>query len=70
MMALVLSETQAEAVREENRAQSVAKTREAAELLASHQDGGKDDSEHYYLQIADQRGKPIDLPTEERKVCY
>ena len=29
-----------------------------------------DDNERYYLQIADHRGKSIDLPEEERKVKY
>ena len=27
-----------------------------------------DDNSNYYLQIADQSGKPLDLPKEERKV--
>ena len=26
------------------------------------------EDDHYYLQIADQTGKPLDLPREERKV--
>ena len=30
--------------------------------------GGLDDSENYYVQIADQSGKPLDMPTGERKV--
>ena len=65
-MALCLNESQAEAIQAQNRMDSVAKTREAAEILAAKDEGPNDD--HYYLQIADQKGKPIDLPDEERKV--
>ena len=68
MMAVCLSQTEAEARLQEQQVSSVAKTRKAAELLSAKEDSSHEDMPEYYLQIADQNGKVIDLPKEERKV--
>ena len=47
IMAICLSETEAEARRHQNEMDRVAKTREAAELLSAKEDGNDDDSVLY-----------------------
>ncbi|XP_064598397.1 NEDD8 ultimate buster 1-like [Liolophura sinensis] len=67
MMAVCLTETEAEARLGQERVRKVAKTREAAELLSDKVRDDEDPNSGYYLQVADQTGKPLDLPKEERK---
>ncbi len=68
IMTICLSESEVEARRKDEEVKRVAKTREAAEYLSQYDEGGENDNSNYYLQIADQTGKRIDLPKEERKV--
>lgn len=64
LMALVLVETAAESHDREKQEVELCKIREDADLLSSVD---TDDPRGYYMQIADQTGKPIPLPKEERK---
>ncbi|XP_046345858.2 NEDD8 ultimate buster 1-like [Haliotis rufescens] len=64
VMAVRLSVAEAEAHRQQKQASNVAKTREAAELLTTKIDSEEDD---FDIQIADQSGKPLQLPLEEKK---
>ena len=50
IMAICLSETEAEARRHQNEVDRVAKTREAAELLSAKEDGNDDDSVLYNIR--------------------
>ncbi|ELU11079.1 hypothetical protein CAPTEDRAFT_227081 [Capitella teleta] len=60
---MVLCQTKAvESVKDDDQ-KKVHKTREAAEVLSNIED----ESDDYYVQIADQNGKSLNLPTEERK---
>lgn len=64
LMALILEETAAESQDRERQELELCKIREDADLLSS---ADTDDPRRYYMQIADQTGKPIALPAEERK---
>jgi len=63
VMALCLSAPEANAVEQQQQASKLSRMREAAELFNSHED----DDSHYSIQIADQSGRPLDLPRDERK---
>lgn len=65
LMALVLVETADEARDRERQEVELNKIREDAGLLSSVD--SDDPSSRYYMQIADQSGKPINLPLAERK---
>ncbi|XP_071792301.1 NEDD8 ultimate buster 1-like [Asterias amurensis] len=68
VMVICLSETEIEARGREKQATNLIKTKEAAAILAKRKDGGSSGSrERYFLQIADQTGKPIDIPDDERE---
>ncbi|XP_064646683.1 NEDD8 ultimate buster 1-like [Lineus longissimus] len=63
VMAIFLSESEAEARRREGEVSQLSKTRAAAELLSKKEKEQGDP----YMQIADQSGKTLNLPDEERK---
>ncbi|XP_013387690.1 NEDD8 ultimate buster 1 [Lingula anatina] len=65
VMAICLTEAEAEARVQQEQLLKVSRTREAAEILASKDDAG--DGHEPFLQIADQAGKSLQLPPEERK---
>lgn len=69
VMVLVLSQSSSESElqqkQEEETRASVSQTRQAAEALSNRKDNFKDD--HYFLEINDQEGRPIQLPESERK---
>lgn len=65
LMALVLVETADEARERERQEVELNKIREDAGLLSSVD--SDDPSSRYYMQIADQTGKPISLPLAEKK---
>ncbi|XP_033114770.1 NEDD8 ultimate buster 1-like [Anneissia japonica] len=62
VMVIMLTASELEANEEEAKKMRLARTKEVAEVLAKRK---KDDHERYHLQIADQTGKPINLPEEE-----
>ncbi|XP_041374980.1 NEDD8 ultimate buster 1-like [Gigantopelta aegis] len=64
IMVIQLAHSEVEAQRQEDEMLDVVKTRKAAELLSSRIDTDDDDFE---VQIADQSGRPLQLPVEERK---
>ncbi|KAK3088676.1 hypothetical protein FSP39_022249 [Pinctada imbricata] len=64
MMCLVLTETEAESARKEAELNHLMSTRQAAELLS---DRAEKDDDAFGIQIADQSGRPLQLPAEERK---
>ncbi|KAK6165392.1 hypothetical protein SNE40_022327 [Patella caerulea] len=64
IMTVLLSVTETEAGLKQREAEQVMKTREAAELLSSR--AAIDDTE-FDVQIADQTGRPLKLPKEEKK---
>ncbi|XP_062613974.1 NEDD8 ultimate buster 1-like [Saccostrea cucullata] len=64
MMCLCLSVSEAEAARKEDEVLQMMNTRQAAELLSNKV--GKDDYD-VNIQIADQSGRPLQLPPEEKK---
>ncbi|XP_022098382.1 NEDD8 ultimate buster 1-like [Acanthaster planci] len=68
VMVICLSQSEVEARRREEQASKLVKTKEAAAILAKRKEGGhRSHSEQYFLQIADQTGKAIDLPDSERE---
>jgi len=63
-MALCLSAAEADTTdQQQHQSAHVARTRQAAEWISSHEDDGSG----YFAQISDQTGRPVDLPPEERK---
>ncbi|XP_038047872.1 NEDD8 ultimate buster 1-like isoform X2 [Patiria miniata] len=68
VLVICLSQSEREARQREERASQLVKTKEAAAILAKRKDGGhRSRGDQYFLQIADQTGKPIDLPDSERE---
>ncbi|XP_074663116.1 NEDD8 ultimate buster 1-like [Tubulanus polymorphus] len=67
VMAICLSESEVEMRQEEEDMFTVQKTKAAAELLSNKKRNEGDPEEEYFMQIADQTGKPINLPPDERK---
>lgn len=65
IMVLQLSVTEAEAAKRQDDMNKLMSTRQAAELLSSKVES--DDDNLYDVQIADQSGRPLNLPKEERK---
>uniref|UniRef100_A0A0K8RMC1 Putative adaptor protein nub1 n=1 Tax=Ixodes ricinus TaxID=34613 RepID=A0A0K8RMC1_IXORI len=65
LLALFLTETVQESLEKERKEMELNKIREDADLLSSVD--ADDPDNRYYMQIADQTGKPIPLPVEERK---
>ncbi|XP_072034436.1 NEDD8 ultimate buster 1-like [Amphiura filiformis] len=65
VMVICLSEGEMEARSQEEQASRLARTKDAAQALANR----KEDSDHdnYFIQIADQDGKPLELPDGERR---
>lgn len=64
VMVVILSATEAEVVQHEQNVSAVSKTREAAELLSARAEA---DDDTFDVQIADQKGRPLALPKEEKK---
>ncbi|KAK7498565.1 hypothetical protein BaRGS_00010225 [Batillaria attramentaria] len=64
VMVVVLSATEAEVIQHEHNVSAVSRTREAAELLSAR--AGEDD-DTFDVQIADQKGRPLALPKEEKR---
>lgn len=62
MMGLCLSVTQAEAAKQQEDVNRMMDTRKAAELLSD-----KAETDDYDIQIADQSGRPLNLPSAEKK---
>ncbi|XP_076350640.1 NEDD8 ultimate buster 1-like isoform X3 [Tachypleus tridentatus] len=65
VMALVLSVTQKEVMEKEDQELKLQRTREDAEFLSSLDID--DQASNQYLQVADQNGKVLQLPQQERK---
>ncbi|CAH1788889.1 unnamed protein product [Owenia fusiformis] len=65
VMAICLSETETEARLQQQQMDKFNQTKQAAELLAGTTQSS--DGDDYYLQIADQSGKSLNLPKEERQ---
>ncbi|KAL3854064.1 hypothetical protein ACJMK2_013345 [Sinanodonta woodiana] len=65
LLLLCLSVTEAEASRQQEQISQLMETRHAAELLSARAENEDDDE--YSVQIADQSGRPLQLPPEERK---
>ncbi|CAG5123212.1 unnamed protein product [Candidula unifasciata] len=63
VMAMLMSSSDTKIAQKEAELIEVEKTRHAAELLSSRED----DDEDFDIQIADQTGKPLMLPKEEKK---
>ncbi|GFR78199.1 NEDD8 ultimate buster 1-like [Elysia marginata] len=63
IMAIVMTSSEAQIARKEAEVAEVEKTRQTAELLSAR----GDDDEDFDIQIADQNGKPLALPAEEKK---
>uniref|UniRef100_A0A0B7AFM1 UBA domain-containing protein n=1 Tax=Arion vulgaris TaxID=1028688 RepID=A0A0B7AFM1_9EUPU len=63
VMAMVMSTTDAAVAEKEADAIEVERTRQAAELLSSRED----DDEDFDIQIADQNGRSLQLPKEEKR---
>ncbi|ESP03187.1 hypothetical protein LOTGIDRAFT_224600 [Lottia gigantea] len=64
IMTVLLSVTELEAVQKEKQVEDVNKTRKAAELLSVR---AANDDTKYDVQIADQSGRPLKLPKEEKQ---
>lgn len=64
ILVLCLSDVEVSVIEKEDHLSQIAKTRQAAELVAGY-DG--DDSNVYQLQIADQNGKILNIPKDEKK---
>lgn len=65
LLALILAESAADLLEKEKKVVELKTIREDTALLSSVD--GDDPDSRYYVQIADQTGKPIPLPEEERK---
>ncbi|XP_071489465.1 NEDD8 ultimate buster 1-like [Diadema antillarum] len=69
VMVICLSQSEVEARKQEDQRNRLERTKEAAKILAKRNTedriGREDD--RYFLQIADQTGRPIKLPDEERQ---
>ncbi|KAL8580117.1 hypothetical protein ACOMHN_061231 [Nucella lapillus] len=64
MMAVVLTETEAEVRQKEEEMNEVTRTRQAAELLSTR---AENEDDHFDVRIANQNGRTLELPKEERK---
>ncbi|XP_071943030.1 NEDD8 ultimate buster 1-like [Antedon mediterranea] len=64
VMVIILTENEVSANADEAKKMRLSRTKEVAEVLANR---SKEDHDKYHLQIADQTGKPIDLPKEESR---
>ncbi|XP_076460084.1 NEDD8 ultimate buster 1-like [Babylonia areolata] len=65
VMAVVLTETEGQARQKEEEICDVSRTRQAAELLSTRAEN--DDVDEFDIRIADQSGRTLQLPKEERK---
>lgn len=65
ILVLCLSVTEAEAARQQGEITRLMSTRKAAELLSSK--AGTEDDDDFEIQIADQSGRPLQLPKEEKR---
>ncbi|CAL1536332.1 unnamed protein product [Lymnaea stagnalis] len=63
IMAMFISTTDAKLAEKEAEIAEIEKTRWAAEILSSR----ADDDEDFDIQVADQKGNPLNLPSEEKK---
>jgi len=63
LMAMCMTATEAQITQKDKDLMHVQKLRKAAEMLSKK----SDDDEYFNVQIADQKGQPIDLPIEEKK---
>lgn len=67
VLVLCLSADEANIIESDSHSARVAKTRKAAEIMTGYNDNDDGDDSRYQLQIADQRGKVIEIPKEEKK---
>ena len=63
MMAMFISVSEAQMMQNDRDLAEVKKARRAAELLSTKED----DDDRFNVQIADQKGQPINLPKEEKR---
>ncbi|XP_035829460.1 NEDD8 ultimate buster 1 [Aplysia californica] len=63
LMAMCMTVSEANVIQKDSEFAQVKRTRRAAELLSNR----GDDDEHFDVQIADQKGQPINLPKDEKK---
>ncbi|XP_046850929.1 NEDD8 ultimate buster 1-like [Xenia sp. Carnegie-2017] len=66
-MAIFNHSESVEVANQNNQANPVTKTRNAASVLANKTQGGKSPYQDYLLEISDQNGKRLQLPEDERK---
>ncbi|CAC5368288.1 unnamed protein product [Mytilus coruscus] len=65
VLVLCLSVSESEAAKQQGEITKFMTTKKAAELLSTK--AGKDEDDDFEIQIADQSGRPLQLPTEEKK---
>lgn len=67
VLVLCLSADEVNIIESDSHSARVAKTRKAAEIMTGYNDDDDGDDSRYQLQIADQKGKIMEIPKEEKK---